>query len=618
MAELINNPYATVDWGAASQLKVMSHLHPSKLGSQQDIVDAVEDAGVDFAWMGDRGDDQPPWPWDAEPSGTLFQDAGTETRTQTDEYEDYHWDEDNDDHMITMYSDKYVPDDFVKEQDDVIETVGADTEYHEDGGLVYLAHTWDADNPRDYDYYLRIFSEWSPSDGLLGGSTYTRRCPNPEDDSIQWDHREREGMWDDILTELAPEYVPYLLTEDDAETLSGDSWDGGFDLRWLTIPVTDVGSLSEERPPEINDALRSGAFISNYRTDKSIDPPTVNAIYVDEDSKEITVDASGYDYIDWVSNGEVIHTGSTFDYGSNSDLGAYVRPRLVRQENPESGSLIQPFTFEGAPRDLESEFSRYGVARTGLQSPSDGRITLSDVDWNELEHQENILVDDGPITLEPPEETDVPESTIAHYDAQSAFGEGDDGTSISTWTDEYNGFDLTGDSPTLRADGINGYQSVEFDGSGDVLNTDTGANDQPITVFAVVELLGGESDHQIFWGDNSSDEFWMAQGASDGWNSISTSEGDRIDGNFSTQGEAIIMVAVFDGSNSFIRENGEETASGNLDSDVLEGLSIGDVGSRDNNWHGLAGEFLVVGDRLDTDQIQEWEEKLSENWDISI
>lgn len=207
----------------------------------------------------------------------------------------------------------------------------------------------------------------------------------------------------------------------------------------------------------------------------------------------------------------------------------------------------------------------------------------------------------------------IPDSAIAHYDAQalSAFN---DGESVSSWPDELNNFDASGNGgPIYRESGINGHPSIEFDGTDDRY-TATGLNiSQPNTIFAVVEGSGLGDGSRYYVVDGDADRNLLRFDDNDEWGIYAGSE---VYG--STDTTVQLLAARFDGANSLLREDGAETLSADAGTEGLDDLIIGAQVGGNNQWSGYIGEIVVCDGGLASSEIQDEEQRLADKWGISI
>ena len=214
----------------------------------------------------------------------------------------------------------------------------------------------------------------------------------------------------------------------------------------------------------------------------------------------------------------------------------------------------------------------------------------------------------------------IPDNTVAHYDASQLSL--DDGDTVSVWPDEQgdNDLDIQTGSPTFVESGINGRPAIAFDGVGDGLESTGVSVTQPNTTYVVFEyqsfefqsgsdggrVLSGVSERQVTAWADSVQKNWY------------TYAGNPLDA--TTDLGIQQMTAVFDGANSIIREDGVETAVGDVGSSDLGGLSVG-YGAYDR--YGGVGRFyadayvseivIVNSGSVDLD----FENHLLEKWGIT-
>ena len=160
-------------------------------------------------------------------------------------------------------------------------------------------------------------------------------------------------LYDRILAKAIPYGVtPWAFTYSDAHS------PGQFD-RAFTIHM-----MPEKTPAALRKSMEDGTFFGfarHARLDLGDDftgegaPPAVSNIAVDSAAGTISITASGYDNIIWVTNGskvvaEGIATLSLADY--DAKIGSYVRAYLL---GPGGILYIQPFTVLRAGQTLPKE-----------------------------------------------------------------------------------------------------------------------------------------------------------------------------------------------------------------------------------------------------------------------
>ena len=102
--------------------------------------------------------------------------------------------------------------------------------------------------------------------------------------------------------------------------------------------------LPELSKKEVRSAMEKGQFLIFHNPkgtdEKSI--PEINSINVNPNDGLIEINASNYKYIDWISNGEVIHKGDFIVISKFPDMGSYVRA-VVYSEKDGAFTGTQPF-----------------------------------------------------------------------------------------------------------------------------------------------------------------------------------------------------------------------------------------------------------------------------------
>lgn len=214
----------------------------------------------------------------------------------------------------------------------------------------------------------------------------------------------------------------------------------------------------------------------------------------------------------------------------------------------------------------------------------------------------------------------IPDSVLYQYDAQTL--DLSDGDPVTTWEDALDNRDLTeGDGATFESDGINGNQSVAFDGVDDYLAWDGEHSfGRELAVIAVIEhtderhtysmrdpsddvtsiIIRQHEDDYFLWADDGTEE-----------TAAKTVDTDP----------AIETLRITDNGDMDIevRRNGSEettiTHSGDSFSDVR--LAVGADWDGEFNWEGAIGE-LVIYESLTESERDDEEQRLSDKWGISI
>ncbi len=141
--------------------------------------------------------------------------------------------------------------------------------------------------------------------------------------------------WDRLLAALMPEGRPvWGFSSDDMHRREqlGRNW--------------NVLLLPELSAPSVRDALENGRFLFVYAPAGHDGPPAphVKSIKVDPCDGIISIEATGYDCIEWVCAGDVVARGESAVLSQLPSLPAYIRAEL-RLASPD-GDLVtgtQPF-----------------------------------------------------------------------------------------------------------------------------------------------------------------------------------------------------------------------------------------------------------------------------------
>lgn len=211
----------------------------------------------------------------------------------------------------------------------------------------------------------------------------------------------------------------------------------------------------------------------------------------------------------------------------------------------------------------------------------------------------------------------IPDSVIEQFNAQSAFSTSDADSEVNEWKGELDNITLTGDSPIVRENGINGFRSLEFDGVDDHLGSNITDQNQPITIFMVFEAFFGDShseDRRMFWRDTADDDVFVIYWDDDSEWTIETDSDDITGTNDSSIN---LLTGVFDGSDSVLRENGSQTGTGNLGSTSLQSIRLGNRVSEDQGWDGYIG-FCEIHDGLPSNGLETREQDIADLWDINL
>ena len=203
----------------------------------------------------------------------------------------------------------------------------------------------------------------------------------------------------------------------------------------------------------------------------------------------------------------------------------------------------------------------------------------------------------------------IPDNTVAHYDAsQLSLNDGD---TVSVWPDEQgdNDLDTQTGSPTYVESAINGNPAIAFNGDG--LEVTGLSVTQPNTTYVVFEYQGGFDDNGPLLSGASEPQ--RTAWADSGGNSWRTAAGETLKGSKDINIQQ--MTAVFDGGDSIIREDGVETAVGDVGTNDLGGLSVGYDSYYDVDYADVYVSEIVIVNSGSVDL--DFETRLLEKWGIT-
>jgi hypothetical protein len=232
-------------------------------------------------------------------------------------------------------------------------------------GLAFLCHPgidakWWTRQP--VEWYADRFEKHDPA-YLVGIEVTNGSVPTEKYD---------EGLWDQLLARFMPERPIWGIGTDDMHALD-------------SVRESDsVFLLAEACPKAVRSALEKGQFYlrkstrrDDFRKRRPADElfPRIKAIHVDDQAGTITVQASNYDAIHWISAPEslepvadyktsnepwplgcVVHKGETINYRNTPLVKNYLRVELLRQDGED---LFRTFT------------NPFGLARTVLRADAE-------------------------------------------------------------------------------------------------------------------------------------------------------------------------------------------------------------------------------------------------------
>lgn len=205
----------------------------------------------------------------------------------------------------------------------------------------------------------------------------------------------------------------------------------------------------------------------------------------------------------------------------------------------------------------------------------------------------------------------IPDSAVARFDA-TAQPESDTET-VSSFNDQINGYNLTDGSPTMNT-GVfdSGANGVDFSGGASISGSSLSLS-QPLTIIGVHDLNDGNTSNNSFVGDagNGQIQFELFQGDTELKAGTTLASGTTN----SLTGE--ITVAVFDGADSLIRQNGSKYKTGDAGTNgFANGLHIAETPVGEGSFDGVVGELIVYDGAISIDDIQSEEQRLNDKFQI--
>ena len=139
------------------------------------------------------------------------------------------------------------------------------------------------------------------------------------------------ALWDKILTYTMPYRPIWGYCVDDSHIL-------GPEIGEMEGPAYTVILVDELTDAKVKAALVAGQF---YGVSGGT-PPTLTSVVHDSVNKAITITASGWTGIDWISEGNVVANGNVLHYGFLDSIKSYVRARV---KNATGDLWLQPVAF---------------------------------------------------------------------------------------------------------------------------------------------------------------------------------------------------------------------------------------------------------------------------------
>jgi len=342
---VIENPYEEIDWAAFGRYKADLHAHTTHSDgyySPHVVVDRYYELGYRILAIADHNRVSYPW----QEFSSLEVSERTYRRLDDGQLDDIpHEDsfvyEDRDPeslgmiaisgnevsqhhHMGSLFN---AHEDRNRELGTVSETLEA---IAEKGGLGILYHPGSYNGThgsRPYypiDWYVEIFQR---NDHLVGMEAYNNG----------WQHNPGNlHRWDSTLTRVMPDRPVWGFANDDFHGgTMGHSW--------------NVFLLPELTKEEVRKGIENGLSYFIYAPEAHDGPPApeIHSITVDQENATIYIDASGYHYIEWISNGKSIHFGEYIHLHDFPGIDTYVRANIYQSQYASDQfravTMTQPF-----------------------------------------------------------------------------------------------------------------------------------------------------------------------------------------------------------------------------------------------------------------------------------
>lgn len=332
----IENPYAEVDWSSAKRVKANFHTHTTQSDGRFVPSDAIDWYHAHlYEVLAITDHNRVTYPWtdltSLEPSdgakkrlaeGKLeSEDLTYENRDpgdlgmvalQANEMSRHH-------HLGSYFNDHGGTADI----DSSLQAIG------EKDGIAMLFH------PRRYERTLEWYTTlYETYPHLIGQEVYNQGDRYAD---RRGGHR---ALWDSIMVDLGGDRPVWGFSNDDMHTSPhrGRNW--------------NILLLPEVTPDEVRRGMTEGLVLFVYAPDghDGVAPPAIESISVDAGDGEISISATGYTTIEWISGGKVVDKGETIRL-DRPGVGAYVRA-MVRGEGGFPVVGTQPFYIRG-PEDSQ-------------------------------------------------------------------------------------------------------------------------------------------------------------------------------------------------------------------------------------------------------------------------
>lgn len=356
----IDNPYEKVNWEEYGQYKADLHAHTSVSDgwfSPHIVVDRYHDLGYNILALADHNVQTYPWQkFSSFKASSVTQGRYDESRFDGIPYEDIFVYENRDPENIGMVAiqsneisqhhhlgsyfsnighyDEFIGNYFSMDADFNTTTTEESLEaIAEKNGLAIIFHPGGYDGQHsgrpfhEIEWYVNLYRRY---DHLIGMEVYNGFIDN-------WDYMDGKQnqaslhRWDSTLVQLMPDRPVWGFANDDFHGgTMGRTWNV------LLLPALSIG--------EVRNGMENGLSYFVYALEGHDGPtaPEIKSIEVDSRKGTIHIEASGHQYIEWISDGAVIFVGDHINISALPNIGSYVRANVYQStEGPLAAT--QPF-----------------------------------------------------------------------------------------------------------------------------------------------------------------------------------------------------------------------------------------------------------------------------------
>ncbi|MDW7680692.1 MAG: hypothetical protein SCK70_09005 [bacterium] len=327
-AAVIQNPYANVDWLNHGRYKANFHTHTTVSDGQanpHEVVDHYQRLGYKVLALTDHNAVTYPWEnFSGLKPSNLSKQRLNNGALETDQliYEDRNpvqmdmiaiqGNELSSHHHMGSF---FIDHNFTQTEQASLDSTAAKN------GLTALFHPGRYQHP--LEWYTDLYQRY---DHLIGQEIYNQGDRYPND----------RNTWDAILSEMMPERPVWGFSNDDMHSPKahlGRNW--------------NIMLLPELSPEWVRRGMEQGLFFFVYapKGHNGPHPPAIDSITVDSSRGLIRIHGSGYELIEWIAGGKVVHQGEQITSTNLPLNSSYVRAVLYGTNgNPILGT--QPFSIK--------------------------------------------------------------------------------------------------------------------------------------------------------------------------------------------------------------------------------------------------------------------------------